>query len=79
MLLLRADDEIFDWMRQRVADPGAYIRRLAEIEGETMLRATDTLALRSGGVLERVTLPQLSRGRPIGRVFSFRLAAPVVS
>ena len=63
MLLLHADDEIFDWMRQRVADPGAYMRRLAEIEGETMLRATDTLALRSGGVLERVTLPQLSRGR----------------
>jgi PAS domain-containing protein len=48
MLLLRADDEIFDWMRQRVADPGAYMRRLAEIDDATMLRATDTLALRSG-------------------------------
>ena len=43
MLLLRADDEIFDWMRQRVADPGVYMRRLAEIDAETMLRATDTL------------------------------------
>ena len=74
MLLLRADDEIFDWMRQRVADPAAYMRRLAEIDDETMLRATDTLSLRSGAVLERVTLPQLSRGRPIGRVFSFRVA-----
>ena len=28
--------------------------------------------LRSGRVLERVTLPQYARGRPIGRVFSFR-------
>jgi hypothetical protein len=44
-----------------------------------MLRATDTLALREGGVMERVTLPQLSRGRPIGRVFSFRLVAAGVS
>jgi PAS domain S-box-containing protein len=79
MLLLRADDEIFDWMRQRVADPAAYMRRLAEIDGETMARATDTLVLRSGGVLERVTLPQLSRGRPIGRVFSFRVVAADVS
>ena len=43
MLLLRADDEMFDWMRQRVADPAAYMRRLAEIDDQTMLRATDTL------------------------------------
>ena len=32
MLLLHADDEVFDWMRQRVADPAAYMRRLAEID-----------------------------------------------
>jgi len=75
MLLLHADDEIFDWMRQRVADPASYMRRLAEIDDATMLRATDTLSLHSGAVLERVTLPQLSRGRPIGRVFSFRVLA----
>ena len=75
MLLLRADDEVFDWMRQSVADPASYMRRLAEIDDATMLRATDTLPLRSGAVLERVTLPQLSRGRPIGRVFSFRVLA----
>jgi len=75
MLLLRADDEIFDWMRQRVAEPAPYMRRLAQIEDQTLLRATDTLNLRSGAVLERVTLPQLSRGRPIGRVFSFRIVA----
>jgi len=75
MLLVHADDEIFDWMRQRVADSGVYMRRLAEIDAETMLRATDTLSLRSGAVLERVTLPQLSRGRPIGRVFSYRVVA----
>jgi PAS domain-containing protein len=75
MLLLRADDEVFDWMRQRVESPGAYMRRLAEIEAEPMLRATDVLHLRTGAVLERVTLPQLSRGRPIGRVFSYRVVA----
>jgi len=40
-----------------------------------MLRATDTLTLRSGAVVERVTLPQLSRGRPIGRVFSYRIVS----
>ena len=79
MLLLHADDEVFDWMRQRVAEPAAYMRRLAEIEDQTLLRATDTLALRSGAVVERVTLPQLSRGRPIGRVFSFRVVSAAAS
>ncbi|HEY3634206.1 MAG TPA: PAS domain-containing protein [Caldimonas sp.] len=75
MLLLRADDEVFDWMRQRVESPGAYMRRLAELDDNAMLRATDTLRLRSGALIERSTLPQLSRGRPIGRVFAFRVVS----
>jgi PAS domain-containing protein len=72
MLLLRADDEVFDWMRQRVADPREYLRRLAAIDAEPFLEASDRVELRSGGSLERVTLPQLSRGRVIGRVFTFK-------
>jgi PAS domain S-box-containing protein len=75
MLLLHADDEVLDWMRSRVESPAAYTRRLAEIEADPMLRATDTLRLRSGALVERVTLPQLSRGRPIGRGYSYRLSA----
>jgi PAS domain S-box-containing protein len=75
MLVLRADDEIFDWMRQRVTDPVAYMRRLAQIDAEHLMRSTDVIALRSGAIVERRTLPQLSRGRAIGRVFSYRLAA----
>jgi len=72
MLLLRADDEIFDWMRQRVADPALYMRRLAEIEA-TEAQAIDLLALRSGAQLERTGVPQRSRGRTIGRASCFRL------
>ncbi|MGZ5215818.1 MAG: PAS domain S-box protein [Caldimonas sp.] len=72
MLLLRADDEVFDWMRLQVADPRQYMTRLAEIDAETMLQAADRLELRSGKLVERATAPQRSRGRPIGRVFSFR-------
>ncbi len=75
MLLLRADDEIFDWMRQRVADPVSYMGRLAQIDSEPRMRSTDAIALRSGAIVERRTLPQLSRGRAIGRVFSYRLVA----
>jgi len=75
MILLRADDEVFEWLRGRVESPVEYERRLAEIDRDPTLRATDTLRLRSGALLERTTLPQLARGRPIGRVFSYRIAA----
>ena len=75
MLLLRADDAVFDWLRGRVESPAEYERRLAEIDRDPALRATDTLRLRSGALLERTTLPQLARGRPIGRVFTYRMAA----
>ena len=72
LLFKRDDDALIDWMRRSVTDPGAYMRRLADIDEATMLHATDVLRLHSGRVIERVTLPQCSRGRPIGRVYSFR-------
>ena len=72
-LLGRRDDAaVFDWMRRSVADPAAYLRRLAAIDDATMLRATDVLRLHSGIALERVTMPQCMHGRPIGRIHSFR-------
>ena len=66
------DDAVLEWMRRSVADPSAYMRRLAAIDDATMLQASDVLRLHSGTVLERVTMPQCMRGRPIGRVYSYR-------
>ncbi|WP_395137465.1 EAL domain-containing protein [Schlegelella aquatica] len=72
-LLTRRDDQgVFAWMRHQVADPQAYLERLELIERSPLLEATDTLVLRNGKIIERQTLPQCSRGRPIGRVYSFR-------
>ncbi len=68
----RDDAAVYDWMARHVADPAGYAARLAAISQTPLLEAIDTLALRSGTVLERVTLPQYARGRPIGRVYSFR-------
>ena len=72
LLLHRDDDAVLDWMRRSVTDPGGYMRRLSTVEEATMLQASDTLELHTGKVIERITLPQCSRGRPIGRVYSFR-------
>ena len=72
LLLERNDEAIADWMRRSVSDPAAYGRRLAEIAEATLLQASDVLQLHGGRVLERIVMPQCSRGRPIGRVYSFR-------
>ncbi|MEO8122818.1 MAG: sensor domain-containing diguanylate cyclase, partial [Burkholderiales bacterium] len=72
-LLARCDDAgLRDWMQRNVADPAAYTERLAAIEEATSLQTSDVFKLRSGRIIERVTLPQTSRGLPIGRVYSFR-------
>lgn len=72
-LLRRADDDaVLEWMRRSVRDSPAYMRRLAAIDEATLEPATDVLQLKSGKVIERVTLPQLAEGRAIGRVVSFR-------
>ena len=68
----RADDTVLDWMRRHVTEPGTYMRRLAALDADAMLQATDVLELHGGRVLERVAMPQCSHGLPIGRVFSFR-------
>ncbi|MBR7800689.1 sensor domain-containing protein [Undibacterium fentianense] len=72
LLTQRQDDAIYAWMDQCMVDASHYNERLASIKRSPLMEATDILVLHSGRVLERVTLPQYARGRPIGRVYSFR-------
>ena len=72
LLAQRDDERVFDWMRRSVTDPAAYVQRLATLAEATLLQASDMLELHSGRVLERIVQPQCSRGRPVGRVWSFR-------
>ncbi len=78
LLTQQGDDAVLDWMRTCVVDPARYMRRLAVIDDATMLRASDVVTLRSGRVIERVAMPQFSRGNPIGRVYTFREISPAV-
>ena len=72
-LLTRRDDPaVYAWMNQSMLDSEHYAERLGIISRSPLLEATDILILRSGRILERVTLPQYARGRPIGRVYSYR-------
>ncbi|HEX2011647.1 MAG TPA: EAL domain-containing protein [Roseateles sp.] len=72
LLAERNDEAVQAWMRRSVIDGAAYATRLAAIQEAPLLQTSDIVKLLDGRVLERVSLPQWSRGRPIGRVYSFR-------
>ncbi|MCY7314905.1 MAG: EAL domain-containing protein [Rubrivivax sp.] len=72
-LLQKHDDvAVHAWMARSLADPEGYRQRLRTLDQATLLVASDRLTLLSGKVLERVTRPLVSAGRPQGRVWSFR-------
>jgi PAS domain-containing protein len=72
------DDAVFDLMRTSVIDAAGYMRRLAAIEDAPLMRVRDVVRLHSGRILERTAVPQFSRGRPIGRMYTFREIEPPV-
>lgn len=72
LLTQRDDGAIYAWMDKCMVDAGHYTERLGSINRSPLMESTDVLVLRSGKIMERVTLPQYARGRPIGRVYSYR-------
>lgn len=72
LLTQRDDGAIYAWMDKCMVDANHYSERLGSINRSPLMESTDVLVLRSGKILERVTLPQYARGRPIGRVYSYR-------
>lgn len=72
LMTQRDDAAIYAWMDKCMIDADRYSERLGTISRSPLMEASDVLILRSGKILERVTLPQYARGRPIGRVYSYR-------
>jgi diguanylate cyclase (GGDEF)-like protein/PAS domain S-box-containing protein len=72
MLLKRDDAAIMAHMAAQVADPSAYQEQLKALAQDPMQDHIDTVHLSSGVVLEMRVVAQVSRGRAVGRVFSFR-------
>lgn len=72
LLNLHDDAALYTHMVQMVMNIPAYRRCMDTIVNTPMYQGTDLLLLRNGRILERVTRPQISQGRSIGRVYSFR-------
>jgi PAS domain S-box-containing protein len=63
LLTDKNDEAVQIWMRRSVADGAAYAARLSAIQEAPLLQSSDQLVLLNGRVIERVSLPQFSRGR----------------
>ena len=80
--LLQRDDDaaVQAWLAHSVTGPADYKRRLQTLAEISHATSSDRLELNTGQVVERVSRPLLVRGRPQGRVWSFRdLTASVVA
>lgn len=72
-LTQRDDAAILAHMAQQVADAGDEFAHFLKTPAEqAMAQTCDVLQLRSGIVVERRSVPQLYRGVPTGRIYSFR-------
>ena len=72
LLTQQNDESIHRWLASRVTDPEGYRLQLGLLQRSPLLQTTDVLLLQNGRLLERITRPQLARGRPIGRIYAFR-------
>ena len=68
----RVAQPLWDWLAASVIDPPALRRRLVELSKAPLLVSTERLALHSGQIVECSSRPLWHRGRPQGRVYSFR-------
>jgi diguanylate cyclase (GGDEF)-like protein/PAS domain S-box-containing protein len=72
LLVQRNDNAVHAFMAAGVADLATYLQRLALLAENPEEHSRDVIALRSGQVLERRSVPQLHHGSVMGRVYSFR-------
>jgi diguanylate cyclase (GGDEF)-like protein/PAS domain S-box-containing protein len=72
MLVHRDDAGVYAHMERQVVDGRAFRQRMGIIASDAVLESTEILALHQGVLLELRTVPQFSRGRPVGRVYAFR-------
>lgn len=72
LLRARDADAVFAWMQREVCEPADDARRIALLRSASQAGAHDRLMLRSGRVIERVSLPRRHGEHMIGRVYAFR-------
>ncbi|MEI6071471.1 MAG: ATP-binding protein [Verrucomicrobiae bacterium] len=65
------DKDLLDYVLAQLADPDVFLNKVKELYNSDA-RSMDTLAFKDGRVYERYSLPMITDGVRIGRVWSFR-------
>lgn len=72
LLLHRDDSAIFAHLEEQTASCESQFTLLQDAQDLSAPQTSEVLQLKSGRVLERRSVPQLSRGVAIGRIYSYR-------
>lgn len=72
LLTQRDDTAIFTFLESQIISSGSEFTLLQDAPDLSAPETTEVLQLRQGRVIERRSVPQLSRGVAIGRIYSFR-------
>ena len=72
LLQQRNDRSINAWLRSQVSNVDMYDAHIQQFTHDPHTKGLKNITLNDARVLECVTLPQMHRGQPIGRVISFR-------
>ncbi|KSU75477.1 PAS domain S-box-containing protein/diguanylate cyclase (GGDEF) domain-containing protein [Pseudarthrobacter enclensis] len=71
-----SDDPVMRRVMGQMADPEAFLSRLAEVQGDPVAETHDVLEFRDGRTVERYSRPQRAGDTIVGRVWSFRDVTP---
>ncbi|WP_223246969.1 sensor domain-containing protein [Sulfuriferula thiophila] len=70
LLTERNDAAIYEWINQSIATRTE--NTLTRSGNARLVQSTETLTLKSGRILECISLPQYARGQAIGKVYTYR-------
>ncbi|MFA5172284.1 MAG: EAL domain-containing protein [Sulfuriferula sp.] len=72
LLTERDDNAVFSWIDRATLYRSQHAIEEVVSSHPLLINTTETLTLRSGRILECITLPQYARGQAIGKVYTYR-------
>jgi len=68
----RSDDAALAFVVDQLIDPDSFLDKVKTLYGQPEAESYDLVEFKDGKVFERFSMPQHIKGRPVGRVWSFR-------